>query len=61
MVDLSDPACDPGHWALPSACGPQKSPAYAELSNGGPDKDRTCDLLHAMRFPDEKRFSFNPV
>ena len=36
-----------------------KSPAFAELLNFGPDKDRTCDLLHAMQALSQ--LSYRPV
>ena len=36
-----------------------KSPAKAELLNFGPDKDRTCDLLHAMQALSQ--LSYRPV
>ncbi len=37
----------------------KKAPLFAELSNGGPDKDRTCDLLHAMQALSQ--LSYRPI
>ena len=38
----------------------KKPHAYAQgLKNGGPDKDRTCDLLHAMQALSQ--LSYGPV